>query len=325
MSWLFFVSYFERIEIFFFHRKNQLKKIKIQLSLNSMGCLQLGYYEHNRVRAHERTRSGEANMVLCWLSVDPLAERGPQYSPYSFCFDNPMHFTDPDGRWPWPTWNNVKQYYSGMWQGAKETYKATGHAIAHPIETAKRIYNAPAQKKDIADVIGSNFGFASPGVTSAIRSTLQALSGDYKGAGKTNGATLADASIQGATLVVGAVAGKGLSLLTKGATAETTSLFRAVSSAELSDIGAGGLKTVQGGYETSKLFTTTAENAAQFGKNNFAFDGIPNTIIEAKVPQSVMSTATSFTADGMPAVAVPAEQLQNIKTIIPSTSSPIVK
>ncbi len=35
--------------------------------------------------------------VSIWLSVDPLAEKMPSWSPYSFCFNNPMRFVDPDG------------------------------------------------------------------------------------------------------------------------------------------------------------------------------------------------------------------------------------
>lgn len=35
-----------------------------------------------------------------WLSPDPLAEEFPEWSPYTFSFNNPIRYVDPDGRAP---------------------------------------------------------------------------------------------------------------------------------------------------------------------------------------------------------------------------------
>jgi len=33
-----------------------------------------------------------------WLSIDPLAEKHPDHTPYAFCTNNPIRYIDPDGR-----------------------------------------------------------------------------------------------------------------------------------------------------------------------------------------------------------------------------------
>jgi len=34
-----------------------------------------------------------------WLSTDPLQSKYPDVSPYSYCYNNPIHFTDENGKW----------------------------------------------------------------------------------------------------------------------------------------------------------------------------------------------------------------------------------
>ncbi len=34
-----------------------------------------------------------------WFGVDPLADLEPAWTPYRYGFNNPILYTDPDGRW----------------------------------------------------------------------------------------------------------------------------------------------------------------------------------------------------------------------------------
>ena len=114
-------------------------------------------------------------------------------------------------------------------------------------------------------------------------------------------------------LVKSIVTGLGKVSVKAAAKGGSSTIYRAVSQAEAADIVKFGFRIKSGGYETGKLFATTLKEAAQFGKYNFGLDGIPNTIMKVRAPNSVLNGATRFGADGMNAISIPANQLNLLK------------
>ena len=47
-------------------------------------------------------------LMTSWLSVDPMADKYPDISPYAYCMWNPVKLVDPDGRWVWNSAGDLK-------------------------------------------------------------------------------------------------------------------------------------------------------------------------------------------------------------------------
>ncbi len=76
------------------------------------------------------------------------------------------------------------------------------------------------------------------------------------------------------------------------------------------------MRNKSGAYESGKLFAVSFKDAAIFGKNNFMFDNLQNTLIKVKVPEDVYFVSISFEADGMEVVFVEKEYLNLLRACL---------
>jgi hypothetical protein len=97
----------------------------------------------------------------------------------------------------------------------------------------------------------------------------------------------------------------------------TVRLFRAVSAAELRDIvryGGFRQRPASGSME-AKLFATSLDDAAAFGRLLYRIDQEPFTIVEIRLPASFAAHLIRIEADSMQTVAVDGERLTEFSAV----------
>lgn len=113
--------------------------------------------------------SGEAKVVLCWLSVDPLAEKYPNIGGFVYCADNPINITDPTGmsvQEPPIGYDQndgtVHSDYTGTWKYEKSSDIWRSQGVACDIENKVQLkevsiantHTSPAQVAGIIVLVG---------------------------------------------------------------------------------------------------------------------------------------------------------------------------
>ncbi|WP_405375402.1 RHS repeat-associated core domain-containing protein, partial [Pseudobutyrivibrio sp.] len=83
-----------------------------------------------------------SSVLTGWLSVDPMADKYPSISPYSYCAWNPMKLVDPDGNEAMDNddWYKNKETGAVLWQEGHDkqikcggdTYENIGESYSAP-------------------------------------------------------------------------------------------------------------------------------------------------------------------------------------------------
>jgi RHS repeat-associated protein len=254
-----------------------------------------------------------------WNVIDALAENHHSVTPYNYVLNNPINTIDPFGL------DTVKanQVTPEVWHN----FNTSGDNIGLnevSITATRGASKAQAAYSSVQSEVQSNYRKQSGGLFMGYPDNLQGRVNStfheryiahneinpFSGQGRVVG-------LQDANWITDLMAGGIISLTRTGialaAEGGYTTVFRAVSQAELDDIAQFGFRTQTGGYETGKLFAPTFHEATQFGKANFMFDGIPNTVMKVRVPNSVMNSSYRFGADGMNAISIPSSQLHLLR------------
>ncbi|PWG77924.1 hypothetical protein DDR33_24960 [Pararcticibacter amylolyticus] len=100
--------------------------------------------------------------------MDPSSENDPSLSPYIYGFNNPVRFTDPDGRWP----------YGGPILGGPVLTKNVGEAVRFVLNAVTALFNSVSDPISNANNAGMAKGNVKAAYTKAANDGIKQLAAE---------------------------------------------------------------------------------------------------------------------------------------------------
>ena len=109
--------------------------------------------------------------VARWMQVDAMADKYPNWSPYSYCLNNPINFNDPNGDSVWVTWQtgfwsflNLGTDHKALFQDNKlyengEEYKGDDSFVLSALSALGELKKGDCGELIVDELVGSKLNF----------------------------------------------------------------------------------------------------------------------------------------------------------------------